>query len=168
MEVEGALDSTEKGASSESVEQRNGTNSDLKPETVARRMRRRKQREHEQADKEKREKAAEAERIANAETQEEPEGMSTPAPKVRRPTPTTSVAARRSTSSTMNQREEPYHIADDYPSQVGSTLDDEVVVDSPPLQRTRASSGLTDNNHVHNLFDGSQDDLGVRISIPNS
>ena len=170
MEV---VDSTDKGASSESVEQRNGADSDLKPETVARRMRRRKQRERELADKEKK-KAAEAERIANAETQEEPEGMSTPAPQARRPTPTppppAGVAARRSTSSTTN-REEPYHIEDDYPSQVASTQDDEVVVDSPPLQRlqqTWANFGLTDCNDVHNLFDGSQGDLGVRISISNA
>ena len=75
------MDFAEKGASSESVEQR--PDSALKPETVARRTRRRKQREHEQANKEKKEKAAaaEAERIANAETQEEepvPVGMSTP------------------------------------------------------------------------------------------
>ena len=167
VEVEGALDLTEKGTSSESVEQRPGA--ELKPETVMRRMRSRKQREREQADKEKREKAAEAEKIANAETQEEPEGMSTPAPKVRRPTPTPApVAARRSTSSTTNQQEEPFHITDDYPSQVGPTQEDEVVVDSPLLHRTRASSGLTDSNHVHNLFDGCQGDLGVQISISNA
>ena len=97
--------------------------------------------------------------------------MSTPAPKARRPTltppPPAGVAARRSTSSTTN-REEPHHIEDDYLSQVGPTQFDEVVVDSPPLPWTRASSGLTDSNHVHNLFDGSQVDLGVHISISNA
>ena len=62
MEAEGAIDSAEKGASSETVEQ--ATDSALKPETVARRTRRRKQRERERGKKE-------AERIANAETQEE-------------------------------------------------------------------------------------------------
>ena len=43
------------------------------------------------------------------------------------------VAARRSTSSTTN-REETYHIEDDYPSQVGPTQDDEDGDDLPHLR----------------------------------
>ena len=145
MEAEGAIDSAEKGASSETVEQ--ATDSALKPETVARRTRRRKQREREREKKE-------AERIANAETQEEEPVLTTPVPVVRRPTPAPPP------SSTTN-REEPRLIADEYPSQVPPTQDEEVVGESPPLQRTRASSGVTDNQLAHNLFDGSQLDFGV-------
>ena len=114
----------EKGASSETVEQ--ATNSALKPETVARRTRRRKQRERE---REKEAERKEAMRIANAETQEEEPVMTTPVPVVRRPTPAPPP------SSTTN-REEPRLIADEYPSQVPPTQDEEVVGESPPLQRT--------------------------------
>ena len=39
------------------------------------------------------------------------------------------------------------------------------MVDSPPLQRMRASSDVTDSNNAHNLFDGGDLNLGVRISI---
>jgi hypothetical protein len=70
------------------------------------------------------------------------------------------MAARRSTSSTTN-REETYLIADEYPSQVPPTQDEEAVGESPPLQRTRASSGVTATDLVHNLFDGSQIDFAV-------
>ena len=116
MEAEGAIDSVEHGASSQSVEQ--AADSALKPETVARRARRRKQRLREQ---EKKEQAAleEANRIANAETQDDEPALTTPVPVVRRPTqaPVSAVgmAARRSTSSTTN-REETCLIADEYPS----------------------------------------------------
>ena len=149
MEAAGAIDSAEKGASSETVEQ--ATNSALKPEAVARTTSRRKQREHE---REKKAAAEEAERFANAETQEEEPVMTTPVPVVRRPMPAPPP------SSTTN-REEPRLIADEYPSQVPPTQDEEVVGESPPLQRTRASSGVTDNQLAHNLFDGSQLDFGV-------
>ena len=131
MEAAGAINSAEKGASSETVEQFG--DSALKPETVAWRTRRRKQRQSELA---KKEKAAEAERIANAETQEEESVLTTQVPVVRRPTQAPAqplgMAARKSTSSTAN-REEPCLIADEYPSQVLPTQDKELMGESPPL-----------------------------------
>ena len=125
-------------------------------------MRRHKKRERELAEKKK---AVEAERIVN-ETQEEPDGMITPAPKARRPTPTpppTDDICNKEVHISTTNRADPYHIEDDYPSQVSPIQDDEVVVDSLPLQRTQARLGLTDSNHTHNMFDKSQGDLGYRF-----
>ena len=77
--------------------------------------------------------------------------------------------ARRSTSSTTNP-EEPglIHIADEYPSQVPPTQEDEMMGESPPLQRTRDASGVTATDVTHNLFDESQIDYTVCISIRTS
>ena len=158
---------TENGGSSQSVEQ--AGDSALKPETIARRTRRRRQRLRELA--EEKEAEAEAERIANADTQDEEPVLSTPVPIVRRPTqvPPVVMPARRSTSSTTNP-EEPglILIADEYPSQVPPMQEDEMMGESPPLQRTRDASGVTATDVAHNLFDKSQIDYTVCISIRTS
>jgi hypothetical protein len=173
MEATEGIDLTENGASSQSVEQAGA--SALKPETIARRTRRRRQRLRELAA----EKAAleamsetEAERIANAETQGDEPELSTPVPVVRRPTqvPHFPAPARRSTSSTTNPAEDAGNIfhPDEYPSQVPPTQENEMMGESPPLQRTRDASGVTATDVAHNLFNESQIDYTVCISTQTS
>ncbi|KAI4981879.1 hypothetical protein ZWY2020_022371 [Hordeum vulgare] len=63
---------------------------------------------------------------------------------------------------------ENWHLLDDFMSQVVATHKTEMVADSPPLQRTQSASGITENQHAHNLFDKSQDDTKVWNSTPNA
>ena len=167
MEATEGIDLTENGASSQSVEQ--AGDSALKPETIARRTRRRRQRLRQLAAEAA---ALEADRIANAETQGDEPELSTPVPVVRRPTqvPHVPAPARRSTSSTTNPAEDAGNIfhPDEYPSQVPPTQENEMMGESPPLQRTRDASGVTATDVAHNLFNESQIDYTVCISTQTS